>query len=103
MGFGRRAGTCDHALSPDLGGLDAGSIVALLKERFPKPEPGEVMRDARFDPARVDRVLRAFSMLRHTKGSTVPVGGSMYGGRNRRAPVEPIWCSSMLTWGKKSW
>lgn len=32
------------------------------------PEPGEVDRKARFDPARVDRVLRAFSLLRHTKG-----------------------------------
>ena len=32
------------------------------------PEAGRVLRSARFDPARVDRVLAAFSMLRHTKG-----------------------------------
>lgn len=32
------------------------------------PEPGEVLRTARFDAARVDKVLRAFSALRHTKG-----------------------------------
>jgi phage terminase large subunit-like protein len=32
------------------------------------PEPGEVLRTARFDPARVDRVLKAFGLLRHTKG-----------------------------------
>lgn len=32
------------------------------------PEPGEVLADAYFDPARVDRVLSAFSRLRHTKG-----------------------------------
>jgi phage terminase large subunit-like protein len=32
------------------------------------PEPGEVDRDAVFDPARVDRVLAGFRHLRHTKG-----------------------------------
>lgn len=32
------------------------------------PEAGPGLRSARFDPARVDRVLRAFAMLRHTKG-----------------------------------
>lgn len=32
------------------------------------PEAGEVDRRARFDVDRVDRVLRAFSLLRHTKG-----------------------------------
>lgn len=32
------------------------------------PEPGEVDRKARFDPDRVDRVMRAFGLLRHTKG-----------------------------------
>lgn len=32
------------------------------------PEPGETCPGARFDPERVDRVLRAFSLLRHTKG-----------------------------------
>lgn len=32
------------------------------------PEPGEVLKTARFDPAKVDRVLGAFGMLRHTQG-----------------------------------
>lgn len=32
------------------------------------PEPGEVLKGARFDPARVDKVLSAFRQLRHTKG-----------------------------------
>ncbi len=32
------------------------------------PEAGEVMRRARFDGERVDRVLRTFASLRHTKG-----------------------------------
>lgn len=36
--------------------------------RFKTPEPGELDVGARFDPERVDRVLRAFGLLRHTKG-----------------------------------
>lgn len=32
------------------------------------PEAGEILSDAYFDPKRVDRVLTAFSRLRHTKG-----------------------------------
>lgn len=32
------------------------------------PEPGELLRTARFDPERVDKVLKAFSLLRHTQG-----------------------------------
>jgi len=32
------------------------------------PEAGQVLRAARFDPERVDRVLAAFRALRHTKG-----------------------------------
>lgn len=32
------------------------------------PEPGETLPGARFDGERVDRVLRAFGVLRHTKG-----------------------------------
>lgn len=32
------------------------------------PEPGETCPGAQFDPERVDRVLKAFSLLRHTKG-----------------------------------
>lgn len=36
--------------------------------KWKTPEPGEVDRAARFDPDRVDRVLKAFGLLRHTKG-----------------------------------
>lgn len=32
------------------------------------PEPGELLKTARFDPERVDRVLAAFGRLRHTQG-----------------------------------
>ncbi len=32
------------------------------------PEPGGLLRNAKFDAARVDRVLSAFGKLRHTKG-----------------------------------
>lgn len=32
------------------------------------PEPGEMDKAARFDPERVDKVLKSFSLLRHTKG-----------------------------------
>lgn len=32
------------------------------------PEPGELVPGAKFDPERVDKVLRAFGLLRHTKG-----------------------------------
>ena len=32
------------------------------------PEPGEVLTSARFDPERVDKVLAAFTRLRHTQG-----------------------------------
>lgn len=32
------------------------------------PEPGETCPGAKFDPERVDKVLRSFSLLRHTKG-----------------------------------
>ena len=36
--------------------------------RIKTPEPGELGLDVRFDPERVDKVLKAFGMLRHTKG-----------------------------------
>lgn len=39
----------DHELSPDLSGLDSGEIVALLRERFPEPERGEVLRAFNWD------------------------------------------------------
>lgn len=32
------------------------------------PEPGEVLRTARFDPVRVDKIQAAFGLLRHTQG-----------------------------------
>ena len=32
------------------------------------PEPGELSDEYRFDPARVDKLLRAFGLLRHTQG-----------------------------------
>ncbi len=39
----------DHALALDLGGLDARAIVELLKEHFPSPEPGIVLRAFNWD------------------------------------------------------
>jgi predicted amidohydrolase YtcJ len=39
----------DHVLAPDLGGLDAEGIVALLRERFPDPRPGQVIRAFNWD------------------------------------------------------
>jgi predicted amidohydrolase YtcJ len=39
----------DHALALDLGGLGAREIVALLRERFPRPKPGEVIRAFNWD------------------------------------------------------
>jgi hypothetical protein len=39
----------DHELSPDLGGLDSRRIVELLRERFPNPAPGEVVRAFNWD------------------------------------------------------
>lgn len=32
------------------------------------PEPGELVSGAKFDPERVDKVLKSFGLLRHTKG-----------------------------------
>ena len=39
----------DHALAVDLGGLDAKAIVARLRERFPAPAKGEVVRAFNWD------------------------------------------------------
>jgi predicted amidohydrolase YtcJ len=39
----------DHELSPDLGGLSAAEIVELLRERYPEPAPGEVIRAFNWD------------------------------------------------------
>lgn len=45
-------------------GIPLPSCPPLIKT----PEPGQIKRSAKFDPQRVDRVLRAFGLLRHTKG-----------------------------------
>ena len=74
----RRARTPSPA-EPDLEALKLSPEVAwYLQDRgipFPDcppavktPEPGETCPGARFDPERVDKVLFAFSLLRHTKG-----------------------------------
>ncbi len=39
----------DHALAVDLGGLGAKEIVARLRERFPDPRPGEILRAFNWD------------------------------------------------------
>jgi len=39
----------DHALAPDLSGLDGPEIVALLKTRYPDPVPGEIIRAFNWD------------------------------------------------------
>ena len=39
----------DHALALDLGGLDERGVVSLLKERYPRPRPGEVIRAFNWD------------------------------------------------------
>jgi predicted amidohydrolase YtcJ len=39
----------DHELAPDLGGLDAARIALLLRETFPDPAPGEVIRAFNWD------------------------------------------------------
>lgn len=48
--------------------LDRGFGLPTCVPAIKTPEPGQVMRSARFDPARVDRVIAAFSAMRHTKG-----------------------------------
>lgn len=47
---------------------DRGHAVPDCPPAVKTPEPGEVLKGARFDPARVDKVLAAFRQLRHTKG-----------------------------------
>lgn len=39
----------DHALAPDLGGLDSRGIIDLLKDRFPNPGPGLVIMAFNWD------------------------------------------------------
>jgi phage terminase large subunit-like protein len=56
-------------LSPEVGwyllerGIPLPDCPPLIKTPEPRDEPG-----ARFDPERVDKVIRSFSLLRHTKG-----------------------------------
>jgi phage terminase large subunit-like protein len=56
-------------LSPEVGWFlrSRGIKLPTAPPRWKTPEP-RTARGARFDPARVDRVLKAFSLLRHTKG-----------------------------------
>ena len=57
-------------LSPEVGYYLTSRGIALpdCPPAIKTPEPGELLKSARFDPQRVDRVLKAFSLLRHTKG-----------------------------------
>lgn len=59
-----------HKISPEVGyylvsrGFGMPECVPAIKT----PEPGELLRGARFDPDRVDKVIAAFEAMRHTKG-----------------------------------
>ena len=76
----RSRATADHSLPPaELRRLKLSPEVAYyllsrgidLPECPPAiktPEPGQLSQAARFDPARVDHVLKAFKRLRHTQG-----------------------------------
>lgn len=57
-------------LSPEVAWylIDRGIPLPDCPPKFKTPEPGELLKSARFDPERVDRVLAAFERLRHTKG-----------------------------------
>jgi phage terminase large subunit-like protein len=57
-------------LSPEVAWylIDRGIPLPDCPPKWKTPEPGELLKTARFDPARVDKVLKAFSLLRHTKG-----------------------------------
>ncbi|GAA4100875.1 terminase large subunit [Nonomuraea soli] len=57
-------------LSPEVAWylIDRGIPLPDCPPRWKTPEAGELLKTARFDPERVDRVLKAFSLLRHTKG-----------------------------------
>ncbi|MEV0993429.1 terminase TerL endonuclease subunit [Nonomuraea sp. NPDC050202] len=57
-------------LSPEVAWylIDRGIPLPDCPPLFKTPEPGEVLKSARFDPERVDRVLAAFRQLRHTQG-----------------------------------
>jgi phage terminase large subunit-like protein len=57
-------------LSPEVAWylVDRGIPLPDCPPLFKTPEPGEVLKTARFDPERVDKVLAAFRLLRHTQG-----------------------------------
>lgn len=48
--------------------LSRGIPLPTCPPKVKTPEPGELLKSVRFDPARVDRVLRSFGLLRHTQG-----------------------------------
>lgn len=58
------------SLSPEVAWYmqDRGIPLPDCPPQIKTPEPGETLREARFDADRVDKVLRSFAMLRHTKG-----------------------------------
>lgn len=57
-------------LSPEVAWylLSRGYVLPDCPPRWKTPEPGEVAPGSRFDAERVDRVIRSFRALRHTKG-----------------------------------
>lgn len=57
-------------LSPEVAWylIDRGIPLPDCPPKFKTPEPGELLKTARFDPERVDKVLKSFGLLRHTKG-----------------------------------
>ncbi|MCK2214279.1 terminase large subunit [Actinomadura sp. ATCC 31491] len=60
-------------LSPEVAWylIDRGIPLPDCPPKWKTPEPGELLKTARFDAERVDRVLKAFGLLRHTKGQWV--------------------------------
>lgn len=60
----------DLLLSPEVRWYleDRGYPLPDCPPKFKTPEPGETLPGARFDPARVDHVVRVFKTLRHTQG-----------------------------------
>ncbi len=69
MGRIRTRSALDLKLSPEVAWFLESRNIPLpdCPPLVKTPEAGEVRRDVRFDPERVDRVLRAFGVLRHVK------------------------------------
>ena len=72
MGTRTRSAATDKArlkLSPEVAWYleERGIPLPDCPPKWKAPEP-RTLRGAKFDPARVDRVLKAFGLLRHTKG-----------------------------------